>query len=285
MDSPACEMCGVDLSPRARMTRPRRFCSDPCRHRAKNIRKSAERIRRPCRICAKPVPTNYNRYCCDECRSIGNRARDARKRRSLGIPLVEEYRAQRAIKARKCEACGAEYVARHKATKTCSYECGMWLRTIIQGGAPHTEFACLVPWDRLAPRSPYSPPICCVKCSSTFPASNGKRWSKLCAECKRRNKRAAGSAARHRSRALRYGVSYDPSVNLLELAERDRWTCHICCDPVLKGGHRSGASHPMGPSIDHILPMSLGGSHTWDNVALAHHRCNMLKSNRVQVAA
>lgn len=78
---------------------------------------------------------------------------------------------------------------------------------------------------------------------------------------------------------------YDPSVKLLEVAVRDRWACHLCGDPVLKGSHRSGAPHPLGPSIDHIVPMSLGGAHTWENVALAHHLCNALKGNRVQVSA
>ena len=31
------------------------------------------------------------------------------------------------------------------------------------------------------------------------------------------------------------------------------------------------------PSIEHIKPAALGGSHTWDNVKLAHRRCNSLK--------
>ena len=28
------------------------------------------------------------------------------------------------------------------------------------------------------------------------------------------------------------------------------------------------------PSIDHLIPVSDGGAHTWDNVALAHRTCN-----------
>jgi 5-methylcytosine-specific restriction endonuclease McrA len=30
----------------------------------------------------------------------------------------------------------------------------------------------------------------------------------------------------------------------------------------------------LDPEIDHLVPVSAGGSHTWDNVALAHRRCN-----------
>ena len=34
------------------------------------------------------------------------------------------------------------------------------------------------------------------------------------------------------------------------------------------------------PSIDHVVPLSKGGTHTWDNVHLAHKRCNMVKGNK-----
>jgi 5-methylcytosine-specific restriction endonuclease McrA len=34
------------------------------------------------------------------------------------------------------------------------------------------------------------------------------------------------------------------------------------------------------PSIDHVRPISKGGSHTWDNVMLAHKGCNSKKGNR-----
>ena len=35
------------------------------------------------------------------------------------------------------------------------------------------------------------------------------------------------------------------------------------------------------PSIDHIIPVSRGGTHTWDNVQLAHRYCNSIKSNKL----
>ena len=31
------------------------------------------------------------------------------------------------------------------------------------------------------------------------------------------------------------------------------------------------------PSIDHIVPLSWGGLHSWANVQLAHHGCNTAK--------
>ena len=35
------------------------------------------------------------------------------------------------------------------------------------------------------------------------------------------------------------------------------------------------------PSIDHIIPISKGGQHTWDNVQLAHMICNSIKNNKM----
>lgn len=32
-------------------------------------------------------------------------------------------------------------------------------------------------------------------------------------------------------------------------------------------------------SIDHIIPVSRGGRHSWENVQLAHRRCNHLKGD------
>jgi 5-methylcytosine-specific restriction endonuclease McrA len=36
----------------------------------------------------------------------------------------------------------------------------------------------------------------------------------------------------------------------------------------------------MGPSLDHIEPLSLGGKHVPENVQITHLACNMAKGNR-----
>ena len=87
----------------------------------------------------------------------------------------------------------------------------------------------------------------------------------------------------YRYRARQWGVAFDPSVTLPKVLERDGGFCHLC-EGVVFATHLEDRAHPYGPTIDHLVPMSLGGSHTWDNVALAHHRCNSLKGNRIPVA-
>lgn len=82
----------------------------------------------------------------------------------------------------------------------------------------------------------------------------------------------------HRHRAVKYGCVYDSSVTLAKLIKRDGLRCALCgkmCDP---NDHSwSKYSGPMYPSIDHIVPMSKGGGHVWNNVQVAHIICNSEK--------
>jgi 5-methylcytosine-specific restriction endonuclease McrA len=48
---------------------------------------------------------------------------------------------------------------------------------------------------------------------------------------------------------------------------RDGWTCQYC-----------GAA---AENLDHVIPRSRGGTHTWDNVVAACRRCNSRKENRL----
>lgn len=67
-------------------------------------------------------------------------------------------------------------------------------------------------------------------------------------------------------------------INVLAVFERDNWVCQICgedVDPTVEH------PDPLSKSLDHIVPLSQGGGHTWDNVQLAHLVCNMSKGNRI----
>ena len=82
----------------------------------------------------------------------------------------------------------------------------------------------------------------------------------------------------HKHRAVKFGCAYDSSVTLAKLIKRDGLRCALCgkmCDP---NDHSwSEYSGPMYPSIDHIVPMSKGGGHVWNNVQVAHIICNSEK--------
>ena len=90
---------------------------------------------------------------------------------------------------------------------------------------------------------------------------------------------------KHKLRSIKYGVEFDNSVNLDDMLRRFGTKCAICgyeCNlddyQIVKGARIYGNDYP---SIDHIKPMSKGGSHTWDNVQVAHRICNTKKGAEI----
>jgi len=67
------------------------------------------------------------------------------------------------------------------------------------------------------------------------------------------------------------------SIDVAELGVRDGWICGICGEPVLP---YLSSPDPRCPSIDHVIPISHGGAHSWDNVQLAHVVCNVRRGAR-----
>ena len=60
--------------------------------------------------------------------------------------------------------------------------------------------------------------------------------------------------------------------------ERDGWVCQLCIEPV--DPELRYPDH-MSASLDHVIPLSRGGHHTWENVQLAHLICNTRKCARI----
>jgi len=74
-------------------------------------------------------------------------------------------------------------------------------------------------------------------------------------------------------RYIRLTVSYTqrawkiPAVNRREVLRRDKHTCQYC-----------GSTKRL--TLDHIIPRSKGGEHSWTNVVTACERCNSSKGDR-----
>lgn len=67
-------------------------------------------------------------------------------------------------------------------------------------------------------------------------------------------------------------------VDIDVLRERDQSICGLCTehvDPSLQW------PDPMSQSIDHVVPLSLNGEHSYRNTQLAHVSCNASKGNRI----
>ena len=84
-------------------------------------------------------------------------------------------------------------------------------------------------------------------------------------------------------RAIRYGVDWEKGITLKALIERDNGVCQICGRPVDINDVKDGHIRKNYPTIDHIIPLSKGGPHTWNNVQLAHMGCNSGKCDRIGI--
>ena len=92
-----------------------------------------------------------------------------------------------------------------------------------------------------------------------------------------------GRIARHRRRERqRIG---DCDLSLRELDERDNHTCYLCggqtdWNDCRVDGSGNFVAGDMYPSMDHIIPLVAGGTHTHGNLRIAHRLCNALKGDR-----
>lgn len=116
----------------------------------------------------------------------------------------------------------------------------------------------------------------------------GERAKGLCNMHWRRKARAEGRElpdpwnerrrANHAKRkALKRGAESAVAFSNLSIYERDEWTCGICDGPV---DRLLEWPDPMSVSLDHVVPLSKGGSHAPDNAQCAHLVCNVRKGAR-----
>lgn len=110
--------------------------------------------------------------------------------------------------------------------------------------------------------------VTCDECGTEFIGKHpSARWcSKQCAN------RHWGRVRSRRRTALSATAYTD-----LEIFERDKWRCHLCGKKVSKSADRKA---PTGATIDHLLPIALGGRDEPANVACAHNQCNREKRTR-----
>lgn len=251
--------------------------------------KSRRRTRKDaaCRCCGDALdPSETGMYCspacfsatherrCEECGTAfaANPGADSRKFCSLVCNAAYQSRTRGAAPrvGRTCIQCAATFKANNAEQRTCSHECARAYR------AAHKP----APEPKLPKPSRVYFPVC-KGCGRVFCArSAAKRWCSYRCQvndvAERINSLYALACDMKRpgeSRAWR-------KVLLGYLVERDGDRCGICrkrVDLSLRSGTRG---NPMGPSVDHIVPRSQGGSDDLTNLRLAHWKCNNRRGNR-----
>jgi 5-methylcytosine-specific restriction endonuclease McrA len=214
-----------------------------------------------CEHCSKsfrPKRSDRLRFCSRDCsfkklKEVG--------RLSVGYVRKEHYPSSRVWVA-NCRRCSLPFVSRTNVA-FCSDDC------------------------RASPRQVE---VSCVECGKLFIRTIGM-WQHYCGDdCRDRRAATARSKAKKkrrskygkhwRKRARVLGVEYE-LVSSLKVFERDGWRCQICgCKTP---SHLKGAAHPRAPTIDHRIPISKGGPHTYANIQCACRQCNTRKSNTVVI--
>lgn len=67
-------------------------------------------------------------------------------------------------------------------------------------------------------------------------------------------------------------------ITLAILYKRDHGKCYICGKHLILNDKYN---RPDAPTIEHVVPICKGGTHTWDNVRLACRACNNAKGTKL----
>lgn len=202
----------------------------------------------------------------------------------------------RVLGVRRCEWCDHEFEWFHGSTgKYCSVQCSAWGNSKVR--------SCLIP-EGVDPRFVYSEkPLridsgTCQWCARwMFRPASHKRFCST--ECKARWHGArspvrvyfikcgdCGELFTARDGRTRF-CSEDcwPSGRKWQISnrrrqriyERDQWCCQLCGERV----DRRAKFTDRAPSLDHIVPRSMGGGDDDANLQLAHRWCNSYKGDRI----
>jgi hypothetical protein len=113
--------------------------------------------------------------------------------------------------------------------------------------------------------------IPCKSCDEIFDAwgLNG-RILKFCSRrCSQRNQ--------YQTRRSRKRNAFVEVVSVKKLAKWQDWKCHLCGGKIDK---TAKAPNPKSLTLEHLIPLSKGGEHSYRNCVAAHFECNWRKSDK-----
>lgn len=244
-----------------------------------------------CPVCGTQfVASNPQRkYCSRSCKDKRSRRRPAR---ILGITYT-------------CLWCGADYHPKRKENRSaCSRECGFKVKDEIirlkrtrgrvsvsvrrarcRGcsswfNPSGTQLYCS---DGCRP-APLSAPSQlkaeaeCRECGGKYaPTSSGGAPSPFCSDmCREEKARRTRRTQRIRRKAMLRAAKVE-AVDPITVFNRDGWRCNACGQKTPK--EKRGTIDPNAPELDHIVPLSKGGEHSYRNTQCLCRACNAEKSD------
>jgi hypothetical protein len=242
----------------------RKWCSNACQVRARNNQINGKPLearkwipQNDCGWCGNPVVNRgpQAKHCSSQCRikysHEQQRKRNQSHRRAKGLPLPGDV-----VPCANPQCFNAAIYAHVQAY--CSDDCQRYVQSnkhwLGQGPSSRIYF--------------YPCPDCATPVLHRF--RNGSH--KVCPMCRVVRNQSINARKNHARR-----TTGPAPLSVFQIAKRDGNRCHICCRKV--NMDLSGMAK-WGPTIEHILPVSQGGTNEPDNLALAHRHCNVARGNR-----
>jgi HNH endonuclease len=238
----------------------------------RSCRRETRNEPRPCTVCGSAVDgTRQGRTCSSTCEQV--------------LRMTTAGHVVRA--GRRCEVCGGTYRASCREQRTCSRACGVKVSRRRQpcrvcGVVVEAYRATVHPGCR--PPSPRPPrtrrPRPCAVCGRGFLGHGAQRHCGY--TCRVRSIGDRVTDLYSLACAKGWGGHSWRQLLIGYLRERDGANCAICRKSIryeLRSGPRGDRSG-LGPSVDHVIPRSEGGSDDLANLRLAHWRCNWQRRAR-----
>lgn len=262
-----CKLCGIKFND----SRKRKYCSDDCCQKANAYQRKSPFLgvvegKRYCRFCkeVKEITEfkgklngqgrmSYGR--CNPCLDQYEFERRRKAGRGIFQPAPPPPPLKSHIYIRTCPITNALFVARqHNA--------------VFHPSLTDEE---IYNW-RLVKAIKVKPTHVCKDCGVEFKAHKTKHG--LCVKC-------ANRAARNKAKAIRRSRKNHVGHEIVipfKVFDRCNWVCTYCGKHTPK--NMRGKHEHNSPELDHIVPLSKGGKHTYLNTTLACRSCNHKKSDK-----
>lgn len=294
-----CISCGKEFIPAHQNTKT---CSDECKqehNKNRTSRIAAKKLYEPisCAYCGiEFVPKNNRQKCCCEehgnalyrqtykpptrytyfCKYCGHKYQTHRKEldqycsrehADLHRKHLSEQKKQQRLEKRKsdCPNCHQVFIRKRDGQKLCSVECSR----------EHQ----LVKLYEVRVSNHVDETYACKECGLEFTPAFGNKHRSYCSdECRKRRSSRVNKARR---RARIKGADQRDAIDPIEVCKRDGWRCQRCGAKTPK--KLRGTIDDRAPEMDHVIPLALGGNHTWDNVQCLCRKCNREKGASLDI--
>lgn len=266
-----CGWCGVK-NPPSKGAKPRKWCSKICCSRAAEFRRigsapggSSRVVPTSCKGCGAEISQgersrNPKIWCSQSCRTNYNRGPVNKRSSYYQNQLVRNAESVRqknlSLPDNICPHCGntTPRTSAGRPLKYCSNKCSS---AFSYEKAKASADPCSVEGCE-------KPGVAKGMCGGHYSAV----WR-------------AANPDKHTAKNLRYRAQKRhegaESFSRVEVMELSNWTCHICGGEIDRDCEYPNTLYG---TVDHVVPLSKGGTHTIDNVKAAHHVCNSTKRDK-----